>query len=187
MRGPGPKPPMWTVRGWLTWLGHDHTYGGAPQRLVSRRNVLTNSASLNWFLPLPLAAPQFQRPLDWVTQHQNTLYLYDKGRKVGTADGSSAAPNSTAHPNSSYSLKLASCWHPNTKGLHIFLKVRLTRSAVLDSELGWAGGGFYIWRHVQPSLSLRAEQTKHPLSRSELHLHIEGCSWICFILQIDDC
>ena len=117
----------------------------------------------------------------WVTQLQNTLCLYDRGRKVGTADGSSAAPNSTVYPKSSCSLNLASCWHQNTKGLHVFLKVRLTRSAILDSELG-RGDGFCIWRHVQSSLSLWAEQTQHPLSRSELHFHTEGCNWICFIL-----
>ena len=118
----------------------------------------------------PWLPHSFKDLWDWVIQLQNTLCLYNKGRKVGTADGSSAAPNSTVHPNSSCSLNLASCWHQNTKGLHVFLKVRLTRSAILDSELG-RGDGFCIWRHVQSSLSLWAEQTKHPQSWSELHFH----------------
>ena len=160
----------------------EHLRGWCP-REMSWLTVLACIDSSHY----PWLPHSFKDLWDWVTQHQNTLCLYDKGRKVGTADGSSAAPNSTAQPNSSYSLKLANCWHPNTKGLHVFLKVRLTWSAVLDSGLGRAGDGFCIWRHVQPSFSLRAEHTKHPLSRSELHLRIEGCNWICFILQIDDC
>lgn len=163
----------------------EHLRGWCARESVFR-NVLTDGVSLHWFFPLPLAAPQFQRPLGLgYSTSEHSLPLQQR-QEVGTADGSSAAPNSTVHPNSSCSLNLASCWHQNTKGLHVFLKVRLTRSAILNSELG-RGDGFCIWRHVQSSLSLWAEQTKHPQSWSELHFHTEGCSWICFILQIDDC
>lgn len=140
---------------------------GVLERVSS--SVLTNGASLHWFLPLPLAAHSFG-PLSSGYSTSRTSCLYSRQESRYRWWGSASGP--TVHPNSSCSFNLASCWHQNTKGLHVFLNVRLTSVQFLIQS--WEGDGFCIWRHVQASLSLWAEQTIYPQSWSELHFHTEG-------------
>lgn len=106
MKGPESELSMWTIRSWVTCLFNDHTYGGAPWRLAYLRRCLQkrpDRALLTCIDSTTFGCPTVSKAFrGWVIQPQNTLCLYDKGRKVDTAGGHPAAPNSIVHPESRF-------------------------------------------------------------------------------------